>query len=97
MSRLCAKIHNGLVINTQVIEPEDDLERCYNWINITGLCPMPGVGWTYDGASFSPPAAPAASKSDLDTRIAILPAAPSSHKEGQIRRKDRYPSIEVRF
>jgi hypothetical protein len=50
-----AKIVNGIVVNTQVIEEGDSLDPAFTWVNITNLEPQPGRDWTYDGETFAPP------------------------------------------
>jgi hypothetical protein len=30
-----------------------------NWISIQGIIPQPGIGWSYNGATFAPPPEPA--------------------------------------
>jgi hypothetical protein len=54
-----AKIQNGLVVNTQMIGPDDYLDPAFIWADISGLSCADGsviqIGCAYDGASFTQP------------------------------------------
>lgn len=51
MSQVLAIIAAGLVENVILGSPED-FPGC---VDVSGLTPRPGVGWTYDGSEFAPP------------------------------------------
>lgn len=46
-----AVILNGIVVNIII----SDCGKDETYILITGMDPMPGTGWTYDGNTFTPP------------------------------------------
>lgn len=50
-----AKIENGLVVNVAVVGDERP-DFMADWVD----CPEAGVGWSFDGEAFTPPAAPEA-------------------------------------
>ena len=70
MEPICAFIENGTVANVIVAE---------SWpggVRIEHLNPVPGIGWAYDGQTFTPPAPPAPdpepAKPRHITRLAFL-------------------------
>lgn len=67
METYFALIENGVVNNTIVAD---------EWpggVNITDLKPRPGIGWSYDGTTFTPPAAPPAPEPEPPKRwISVL-------------------------
>lgn len=52
-----AKIQNGVVVNTQVLQPDDIKDPDFVWIPIDGVQSDDGswvqIGYTYDGNIFS--------------------------------------------
>lgn len=42
----------------QIEETEFDVSKSLQWVDITDITPTPKVGWSYDGASFTPPPSP---------------------------------------
>ena len=58
METIYALINAGVVENTIVADTnfisgiENNWDAC---VQIDGLDPMPGIGWTYDGTDFAPP------------------------------------------
>ena len=51
MSRTFAIIESGVVANVILAD------EWPNAIDVTDLAPRPGIGWTFDGEAFAPPAA----------------------------------------
>jgi hypothetical protein len=54
-----AQILNGIVQNTIVLD-DLSLQNLFSanfdyFIRVDTLTPQPGIGWSYDGTSFSPP------------------------------------------
>jgi len=49
-----AEIKNGVVVNTIVVDPDNIPDWCLGFPEITEA----GIGWTYDGQSFSEPPEP---------------------------------------
>lgn len=47
-----AVIQNGVVVN--IVEAAPDFAAAQGWVKLTGA----GIGWTYDGSTFSPPPPP---------------------------------------
>ena len=47
-----AQIKNGIVVNIIVVDPENVPTWCVNWPTVTGA----GIGWSWDGINFNPPA-----------------------------------------
>lgn len=47
-----AQIENNIVVNTIVVDPENIPDWCLTWPNLT----EGGIGWTWDGTAFIPPA-----------------------------------------
>ena len=50
-----AKIENGIVVNVIVVDPDNIPDWCADWPTIT----EGGIGWSWDGMTFTPPPAPA--------------------------------------
>lgn len=54
-----AQILAGIVMNTIVLDDESLIPLFSAgfdyFIEIDGLEPLPGVGWSYDGTNFTPP------------------------------------------
>jgi hypothetical protein len=50
-----AHVENGVCVNVTVC---DDLGYAADqgWIPLAGLDPQPGIGWSYDGQTWTPPA-----------------------------------------
>jgi hypothetical protein len=53
-----ARIDSGRV--AELFETDGDITTMFNpaivWVDVTGMDPEPGVGWSYDGQSFDAPA-----------------------------------------
>lgn len=58
MNELWALIQSGYVVNMVWALTTDYQDPSYVWVDVTSLTPQPGVGWSYDGNSFSPPPPP---------------------------------------
>ena len=51
----------ALIFNGKVVQIEDEefpVASALQWIDIVGITPAPGVGWSYDGVSYTPPPGP---------------------------------------
>ena len=59
MADLYAKISSGIVVNTQMCESTDVFDPSFTWIDISSVTPQPGIGWTYNGTTFTAPTPPA--------------------------------------
>ena len=56
-----------------VVIAEEAMNIDGTWINLTGITPEPGIGWTYENAVFAPPApAPAPPEPSIITKLALL-------------------------
>lgn len=58
MDHIYALIQSGIVVNTIIADPSDPEDPSYLWVDITSVTPQPGIGWSYNGSTFTPPAAP---------------------------------------
>jgi hypothetical protein len=59
MDKIYAQILNGVVVNIIILN-DSTLEPLFAQgfdacIQIDQLSPQPGIGWSYDGQSFTPP------------------------------------------
>jgi hypothetical protein len=58
MEQTHAVIENGYIVNV-VVADQAFMDQWYpGSVDITGMDPMPGIGWSYDGTTFAPPEAP---------------------------------------
>lgn len=51
----------ALVFKGKVVQIEANkfpVHEALKWVNLAGLSPQPEVGWSYDGAVFTPPPIP---------------------------------------
>jgi hypothetical protein len=48
-----AEIRNGVVVNVILVDPENVPDWCENWPTIIDG----GIGWLWDGSTFTPPPA----------------------------------------
>lgn len=48
----------GTVVNMQVMASTDPKDTNFTWVDITSIAPSPGIGWTYNGSTFTNPAPP---------------------------------------
>lgn len=55
MARIWAMVQDGMVINTIMASDDDYKDPDYLWVDLTGVDPQPGIGWTYDGSTLSQP------------------------------------------
>jgi len=53
-----AVIQNGIVVNIIVADAAWAEENYPGSVDITGMNPEPGIGWSYDGTTFTPPVIP---------------------------------------
>lgn len=61
-----AEIDGGVVKNVTVADPNNLPDHLSAWV----LCGNAGVGWTYDGSTFSPPVPP--TQAELDAELAAI-------------------------
>jgi hypothetical protein len=55
MEQTHAVVENGFVVNV-VVADQAFMDKWYpGSVDITGMDPMPGIGWAYDGTTFKPP------------------------------------------
>lgn len=53
-------------------------------VSIEGLSPMPGIGWSYNGSTFSPPAPPSTAPTPAQVAAIVL----ASYNASLVRRAD---------
>jgi hypothetical protein len=58
MEQTHAVVEDGIVANV-VVADQAFMDKWYpGSVDITGMDPMPGIGWAYDGTTFTPPKLP---------------------------------------
>jgi hypothetical protein len=60
-----AQVENGIVVNVIDVDPNNVPDWCADWPEITEA----GIGWTYDGHSFSEPPEPPVDLEKLAAQI----------------------------
>lgn len=50
-----ALIQNYIIVNIVIASDSDPQDPSYIWVNISSLNPLPSIGWTYNGNTFSNP------------------------------------------
>lgn len=68
-----AKIQGGSVINTELVDSSDssNLDPTFTWVDITSITPQPGIGWTYNGTTFTAPAPPTQTPTQIYTAVVM--------------------------
>ena len=57
--RIAAEVSDGMVVNVLVLadgaQGDETLAGIAGLVEVTGVDPQPGIGWSFDGSSFAPP------------------------------------------
>lgn len=61
-----AEIVNGVVANVALCD-DAAFAQSQGWTDIDAVTPQPGVGWTYNGTTFTPPPVPVITINEQDT------------------------------